>query len=220
MLPIASVEGHRVAIVKHTSHCFKIWQVLRQHVESLLYFFCILFVSTLPEESTRIHMTKVKICGITTLDDAQVAMEAGADMIGLIFYPPSPRFVTPEQARTIVTQLPPGFPTVGVFVDESVDTVTRIAQTSGVQMVQLHGTESPEMCQRLRWRVIKTFRFTAHIQPEMMSQYTVEAFLIEGFQAGIYGGGGAQADWQRVASLYHYGRIMLAGGLTPENVCE
>jgi phosphoribosylanthranilate isomerase len=165
-------------------------------------------------------MTKVKICGITTLDDAQVAMEAGADMIGLIFYPPSPRFVTPEQARTIVTHLPPGFPTVGVFVNESVDTVTRIAQTSGVQMVQLHGTESPEMCQRLPWRVIKTFRFTAHIQPEMMSQYTVEAFLIEGFQAGIYGGSGVQADWQRVASLHHYGRIMLAGGLTPENVRE
>ena len=165
-------------------------------------------------------MTKVKICGITTPDDARVAVEAGADMIGLIFYPPSPRFVTPEQAHTIVAHLPFGFPAVGVFVNESVDTVTRIAQTSGVQMVQLHGTESPEMCQHLPWRVIKTFRFTAHIQPEMMSQYAVEAFLIEGFHAGVYGGGGAQADWQRVASLHHYGRIMLAGGLTPENVRE
>jgi len=165
-------------------------------------------------------MTNVKICGITTIDDARVAVEAGADMIGLNFYPPSPRFVTPEQARTLVAHLPPGFPTVGVFVNESVDTVTRIAQTSGVHIVQLHGTESPEMCQRLPWRVIKTFRFTAHIQPEMMPQYTVEAFLIEGFHAGVYGGGGAQADWQRAASLHHYGRIMLAGGLTPENVCE
>jgi phosphoribosylanthranilate isomerase len=165
-------------------------------------------------------MTKVKICGITTIDDARVAVEAGADMIGLIFYPLSPRFVTPEQAHTIVAHLPPGFPVVGVFVNESVDTVTRIAQTSGVHMVQLHGTESPEMCQQLPWRVIKTFRFTAHIQPEMMPQYTVEAFLIEGFHAGVYGGGGAQADWQRVASLHHYGRIILAGGLTPENVHE
>ena len=183
-------------------------------------FFCVLFVVTLPVESARIHMTKVKICGITTIDDARVAVQAGADMIGLIFYPPSPRFVTPEQAHTIVAHLPPGFPAVGVFVNESVDTVTRIVQTSGVHIVQLHGTESPEMCQQLPWRVIKTFRFTAHIQPEMMPQYTVEAFLIEGFHAGVYGGGGAPADWQRAASLHHYGRIMLAGGLTPENVCE
>jgi phosphoribosylanthranilate isomerase len=165
-------------------------------------------------------MTKIKICGITTVDDARVAVEAGADMIGLIFYPPSPRYVTPEQARTIVAHLPPGFPAVGVFVNESLDTVTCIAQTSSVHMVQLHGTESPEMCQQLPWRVIKTFRFTAQVQPEMMRQYTVEALLIEGFHAGVYGGGGAQADWQRVASLHPYGRIILAGGLTPENVCE
>src|SRR5438874_7781945 len=102
-------------------------------------------------------MTRVKICGITTRDDAQVAVEAGADMIGLIFYPPSPRSVTPEQAHIIVAQLPSGFPAIGVFVNESVDTVTRIAQTSGIHLVQLHGTESPEMCQRLPWRVLKTF---------------------------------------------------------------
>lgn len=165
-------------------------------------------------------MTKVKICGITTIDDARVAVQAGADMIGLIFYPPSPRYVTPEQAHTIVAHLPPGFLAVGVFVNESLDTVTRIAQTSGIHMVQLHGTESPEMCQQLPWRVIKTFRFTAQVQPEMMRQYTVAALLIEGFHPGVYGGGGAQADWQRVAALHQYGRIMLAGGLTPENVCE
>ncbi len=165
-------------------------------------------------------MTRVKICGITTIDDAQVAVEAGADMIGLIFYAPSPRYVTPEQAHTIVAHLPPDFPAVGVFVNESLDTVTRIAQMSGVHMVQLHGTESPEMCQQLPWRVIKTFRFTAQVQPEMMRQYTVAAWLIEGFHSGVYGGGGAQADWQRVASLHHDGRIILAGGLTPENVRE
>src|SRR2546422_9537267 len=99
-------------------------------------------------------MTKVKICGITTMNDARVAVEAGADMIGLIFYPRCPRAVTPEQAHTIVAHLPPGFPAGGVFVNESVVTVTRIAQTSGVHIVQLHGTDRPEMCQRLPWRVI------------------------------------------------------------------
>jgi phosphoribosylanthranilate isomerase len=109
---------------------------------------------------------------------------------------------------------------VGVFVNENLDTVTHIAQTSGVHMVQLHGTESPELCQQLPWPVIKTFRFTAQVQPEIMQQYNVEALLIEGFHPDVYGGGGMPADWQRVASLHRYGRIMLAGGLTPENVRE
>ena len=163
-------------------------------------------------------MTRVKICGITTREDAQVAVEAGADMVGLIFYAPSPRYVTPAQAHRIVAHLPPACSAVGVFVNESLDTVTQIARTSGVHMVQLHGTESPEMCQQLPWRVIKTFRFTAQVQPEMMQQYSVEALLIEGFHPDVYGGGGVPADWQRVASLHQYGRIILAGGLTPENV--
>jgi phosphoribosylanthranilate isomerase len=165
-------------------------------------------------------MIQVKICGITSIDDARVAFEAGADMIGLIFYSPSPRYVTPEQAHTIVAQLPSDFPTVGVFVNEPIETVTRVVQASGVQMVQLHGTESPAFCQQLPWRVIKTFRFTAQIRPEMMQQYRVEALLIEGYHPEVYGGGGAQADWPRVAALHQYGRIILAGGLTPDNVQE
>jgi phosphoribosylanthranilate isomerase len=165
-------------------------------------------------------MTQVKICGITSIADAHVAVEAGADMIGLIFYPPSPRYVTPAQAQAIVASLPPGCPAVGVFVNASLETLTRIVQASGVQIVQLHGDESPELCRQLPWRVVKTLRFTAQVQPEMMPQYSVEAFLIEGFHADVYGGGGARADWQRVALLHHYGRIILAGGLTPENVHE
>lgn len=163
-------------------------------------------------------MTRVKICGITNLDDAGVAVEAGADMLGFIFYPPSPRYVAPEQAQAIVASLPPSLLTVGVFVNEDVETITRMARTSGVQMVQLHGEESPALCQQLPWRVVKTFRFTEHVQPEMMRQYAVDAFLIEGFHADFYGGGGAPADWQRVALLHEYGRIILAGGLTPDNV--
>jgi phosphoribosylanthranilate isomerase len=165
-------------------------------------------------------MTYVKICGVTSCDDARVAVEAGADMIGLIFYPPSPRYVTPAQACTIVESLPASVPAVGVFVNASLATITHTARESGVQMVQLHGTESPDLCQQLPWRVVKTFRFTADIRPEMMRPYQVEAFLIEGFHADLYGGGGARADWQRVAELHTYGRIILAGGLTPENVQE
>lgn len=165
-------------------------------------------------------MTYVKICGITSCQDAQVAVAAGADMIGLIFYPPSPRYVTPAQAQSIVASLPPQVAAVGVFVNESLASITEVAQSSGVQIVQLHGTESPALCQQLPWRVIKTFRFTAEVRPEMMRHYQVEAFLIEGFHAEVYGGGGARADWPRVAELHPYGRIILAGGLTPENVQE
>jgi phosphoribosylanthranilate isomerase len=165
-------------------------------------------------------MTQVKICGITNRDDAHVAAEAGADMIGLIFYPPSPRYVTPEQARTIVESVPPTLPAAGVFVNETWETVSRVAQESGIQIVQLHGEESPEMCRQLPWRVVKTFRFSAHVRPEMMADYAVEAFLIEGFHASFYGGVGSRADWQQVATLHAYGRIILAGGLTPDNVQE
>ena len=163
-------------------------------------------------------MTQVKICGITNTDDARVAVDAGVDMIGLNFYPPSPRYVTPAQARAIVASLPASVSAVGVFVNEDVETVSRTVRDSGVQMVQLHGEETPEFCQQLPWPVVKTFRFTVQVQPEMMRQYAVAAYLIEGFHADLYGGGGALADWQRVATLHQYGRIMLAGGLTPENV--
>ena len=164
-------------------------------------------------------MTQVKICGITNPDDARVAIEAGADMIGFIFYPPSPRYVTPERARTIVDQLPPEVPAVGVFVNETAETITQVAQVSGVHKVQLHGNEAPAICATLSWPVIKAFRFTEQVRPEMMADYTTAAaFLVEGFNEKLYGGGGAVADWQQVATLHGYGRIILAGGLTPANV--
>lgn len=165
-------------------------------------------------------MTLVKICGVTSVADAAVAVDAGADMIGLIFHPPSPRYVTPEQAESIVASLPPELPAVGVFVNKSLETITEVARESGISRVQLHGDESPDLCRRLPWRCIKTFRFTDKVQPEMMPDYPVYAFLIEGFHDELYGGGGVKADWFRVAALHSYGRIILAGGLTPDNVRE
>jgi phosphoribosylanthranilate isomerase len=149
-----------------------------------------------------------------------VAVQAGADLLGFIFYPPSPRYIAPEQARAIIDRLPLSVTSVGVFVNEPVETITRVVRTSGVQMVQLHGEESPALCQQLPWRVVKTLRFTAQVQPELMQHYAVEAFLIEGFHAEFYGGGGTKADWPRAALLHTYGRIILAGGLTPANVDE
>ena len=165
-------------------------------------------------------MTLVKICGVTSVADAAVAADAGADMVGLIFYPPSPRYVTPGQAGAIVASLPPELPAVGVFVNESLETITAIARESGISRVQLHGEESPDLCRFLPWRCIKTFRFTEQVKPDMMPHYPVHAFLIEGFHGDLYGGGGVKADWHRVATLHGYGRIILAGGLTPDNVQE
>lgn len=165
-------------------------------------------------------MTLVKICGVTSVADAGMAADAGADMIGLIFYPPSPRYVTPEQAGAIVASLPADLPAVGVFVNESFETIVQVVRQSGVSRVQLHGDESPDLCRRLPWYCIKALRFNDQMQPEMMVDYPVDAFLIEGFHDGLYGGGGVKADWQRVASLHGYGRIILAGGLTPDNVQE
>jgi phosphoribosylanthranilate isomerase len=149
-----------------------------------------------------------------------VAVEAGADMLGFIFYPPSPRYIDPEHVRKIVGRLPPAVKTVGVFVNESAERITRIVQTSGVQVVQLHGDERPEFCQTLSWPVVKAFRFTAQVRPEMMANYDVDAFLVEGFHDHLYGGAGVRADWPQVATLHSYGRIILAGGLTPDNVQE
>ena len=165
-------------------------------------------------------MTLVKICGVTSVADAALAVDAGADMIGLIFYPPSPRYVTPGQAEAIVASLPPGLSAVGVFVNENFETITAIARESGISRVQLHGDEKPDLCRRLPWRCIKAFRFTEKVQPEMMADYPVHAFLIEGFHGDLYGGSGVKADWDRVATLHGYGRIILAGGLTPDNVRE
>ena len=166
-------------------------------------------------------MTQVKICGITNLEDARVAVEAGADMIGLIFYPPSPRYVAPEQACAIVEQLPPDVAAVGVFVNETPEAVMQVVEASGVHKAQLHGDEAPSVCAALPLPVVKAFRFTEQVRPAMMADYhSVEAFLVEGFHEKLYGGGGAMADWRQVATLRGYGRIILAGGLTPDNVQE
>src|SRR6476661_7687220 len=103
-------------------------------------------------------MTLIKICGITDLDDALAAVAAGADALGFNFYKPSPRYITPQQAREIIEQLPESLLTVGVFVNEESEAVRAIANEAGLQAIQLHGDESPEYCRQLAdYYVIKTF---------------------------------------------------------------
>src|SRR4030042_157233 len=103
-------------------------------------------------------MVRIKICGITNLEDALLAADLGADALGFIFYPPSPRSVALDAARAIIAQLPPFVSTVGVFVDEEAATVKELAAQVGLDWLQLHGKETPEYCRRLGRRAIKAFR--------------------------------------------------------------
>jgi len=164
-------------------------------------------------------MVQVKICGITRLEDAQVAVEAGADALGFVFYPPSPRCVTPQQAAQIIRRLPPFVTTVGLFVDVPLDTVHDIALLCGLDRVQLHGRETPEFCARVKRPVIKAFRIKHADSLADLPGYRVAAFLLDAYVEGaLPGGTGASFPWQLAAQAKPYGPVILAGGLTPENI--
>ena len=165
-------------------------------------------------------MVKIKICGITNLEDARLAAELGADALGFIFYPKSPRKVAPETAREIIAQLPPFVAAVGVFVDEAAAVVQELAAKVRLDWVQLHGHESPEYCRNLGRRVIKGFRIKDESSLMELEPYrdAVQAFLLDTYKKGQIGGTGAAFDWRLARKAKPYGRIILAGGLTPENV--
>jgi phosphoribosylanthranilate isomerase len=167
-------------------------------------------------------MVRIKICGITNLEDALLAAELGADALGFIFYPKSPRKVAPETAREIIAQLPPFVASVGVFVDEAAGIVQELAAKVGLDWVQLHGQESPEYCRSLGRRVIKAFRIKDEQSVMELEPYrdAVRAFLLDTFKKGQVGGTGEVFDWQLARKAKLYGRIILAGGLTAENVAQ
>jgi phosphoribosylanthranilate isomerase len=164
-------------------------------------------------------MTLVKICGITTLADAMVAVEAGADALGFNFYRPSPRYIRPEKAREIIDRLPESILKVGVFVNEDVESVARIATEANLSAVQLHGDETPEYCHELAGQyVIKVFRAGDGVDVET---YGVDAILLDTKDDLLRGGTGRVFDWsiaQRTNDSTP--KLFLAGGLSPENVAE
>jgi phosphoribosylanthranilate isomerase len=169
-------------------------------------------------------MTFVKICGITNLDDALAAVDAGADALGFNFYKPSPRYTTPHNAREIIEQLPESILTVGVFVnEESPDDVRSIANEAGVRALQLHGDESPDYCRDLAadHYVIKTFAVSDHFNLEFARTYKAEAIMLDTRDNSLRGGTGRVFDWsvaQNIRPLIP--KLYLAGGLSPENVAE
>jgi phosphoribosylanthranilate isomerase len=165
-------------------------------------------------------MIKIKICGITNLDDALYATECGADSLGFNFYKKSPRYIDPQKAAEIIAQLPPFVMPVGIFVNEHEDRIREIQHMTCMQAIQFHGDESPEFCQRFGGRVIKAFQIKDKESLKAMAHYRVGAFLLDSYRDGMRGGTGVSFDWHLAVVAKTFGKIILAGGLTPENVAE
>lgn len=166
-------------------------------------------------------MVKIKICGITDLADAVAAAEAGADFLGFNFYPPSPRFIDPVAAQAILKEIGPRVSaTVGVFVNETLAKIAATVLTSGVDLVQLHGDEPPAFCDQIGRPVIKALRVGGRQDLEGMEKYKVWGILIDS-RTPEFGGSGRRPDWALAAEAgRRCERLILAGGLTPENVGE
>jgi phosphoribosylanthranilate isomerase len=162
---------------------------------------------------------RIKICGITRSEDALAAADLGTDAIGFVFAP-SPRRVSPDKAREIVMALPPLVQTVGVFVDEDPEKVLSIAALCRLDMLQLHGKESPDYCRRFGHRVIKALRVHGPDGLQAGSEYVgaVDALLLDTYVRGQQGGTGRTFDWNLALGAKRFGRIILAGGLNPDNV--
>lgn len=165
-------------------------------------------------------LTRVKVCGITRLEDARLAVELGADALGFNFYPPSPRSIAGGDARSIIEQLPPLVASVGVFADETdAGKVSAIAREAGVHTIQLHGPRFPEFCSALEgFSMIRAVAVTKDFNPEMLVALRADAFLLDAFHAKLKGGTGMTIDWTAARKAKEYGTIILAGGLNPENV--
>ncbi|MFH0790921.1 MAG: phosphoribosylanthranilate isomerase [Candidatus Omnitrophota bacterium] len=165
-------------------------------------------------------MLKVKICGITNLDDAQAAVHAGCDAIGFLFYKKSPRYISPEQAKDIIDKLPKNVIKIGVFVNAKEEIIKRIARICKFRMLQFHGSESPEFCARFKgYRIIKTFRVKGKLDVKDMARYHPFAFLFDTYIANKSGGTGKKFNWKLIRHIDGLKRpVFLAGGLTEKNV--
>ncbi len=162
---------------------------------------------------------RVKICGITTIQDAHRAVDYGADALGFVFYAKSPRAVSPVMARRIIATLPPFVSTVGLFVNERIDTVREIRREAGIDLLQLHGDESPETVNALGPDVIKAIRVKDVASVTELDEYSPRAFLLDAHSDAAYGGTGLRFDWELV-KFVEGAPVILAGGLNPDNVAE
>jgi phosphoribosylanthranilate isomerase len=161
----------------------------------------------------------VKICGITRLEDAELATELGASMVGFIFWPGSPRYVDPFRARDLVRSLPPSVTPVGVFVDQPLEHVRGIAGLVKLGAIQLHGNEPSDYAARLPYRVIRAVAVTDRAQPAAVVATPAHlTLLVDAHDPVRVGGTGRTVDWGVAAVLARNRRVILSGGLKPENV--
>lgn len=168
-------------------------------------------------------MARVKICGITNLDDAAAAAGYGADAIGFIFWERSPRYINEKAASRILKETAPFITAVGVFVNETTDKIRAVIKETGINCVQLHGDEPPESCEDLAAdgvKVIKAFRVREKKDIQGLIAYPASAYLLDTYREGMMGGTGETFNWDIAVEAKKSGTIILSGGLTPENVSE
>ena len=163
-------------------------------------------------------MIPVKICGITSVKDAQLAIKNGASTIGLIFYKPSPRNVSMEIAKEIVESVNGCVPIIGVFVDEDVAVINSILGLVNLDILQLHGMENPQYCQQFKLPIVKVFRVDSSFDVSILNLFNVSAFLFDAYQKGLPGGTGDSFDWKLVSNLKIETPIILSGGLKSNNI--
>ena len=164
-------------------------------------------------------MIRVKICGITSREDAWAAVEAGADALGFILVKGTPRYIEPEAVAAIVAQMPPFMATVGVFIDRTPEEIDRITSVSGLNLAQLHGSEPPRDCGRLRVPFVKAIRVQGEQDLEVLHAYPqARAFLLDTYVADRPGGTGRTFPWEIAAKAVRQARVILSGGLTLDNV--
>ena len=169
---------------------------------------------------------RIKICGITRTEDAICACSLGAWALGFIFFPKSPRYVTPQKTREIIQELESRSiapkRTVGVFVNPTAEMITQTVQSSGINTIQLHGEEPLDFCRRLPLPCIKALRLNGEDSLTAARSYAkaVDYLLIDAYHPETYGGSGTLADWSLAATLREEGRLILAGGITPDNIRE
>jgi phosphoribosylanthranilate isomerase len=162
---------------------------------------------------------RVKICGITRLEDALTAIDAGADALGFVFYPPSPRYIEPAVAADIIWQLPPFVTTVALFVNETEENIRQITELTQIDLLQFHGDETAEFCQGFNKAWIKALRVrnAEQLQADLQQFTQARAILLDSYRPGVPGGTGETFNWELIPQDSPR-PIILAGGLTPENV--
>ena len=171
-------------------------------------------------KKNRSRQTKIKICGLTKSEQALSCVEMGADFIGLNCWNGSSRYIIPEIISEIVSEIPEPAKTVGIFVNESPESINNMMKKTGMDLVQLHGDEALETCEKLEFPWFKAFRVSAEFKMSLIKQYKQETFLIDAYSKYHFGGAGQKIDFELARKASGLGKMILAGGLAPDNIEE